>query len=97
MVKVEPYLVAIEPVAGYYMTLHIGVRPGNARRLATHGEVGRVKIVAGRDLTAVDEGKDVALLGLAYARKMGLTLENFRPGESVFVKNVLRDGEPCVV
>ena len=97
VVKVEPYLVAIEPVAGYYMTLHIGVRPGNARRLATHGEVGRVKIVAGRDLTAIDEGKDVALLGLAYARKMGLTLENFRPGESVFVKNVLRDGEPGVV
>ncbi|MCZ6486264.1 MAG: FtsX-like permease family protein [Acidobacteria bacterium] len=97
VVKVEPYLVAIEPVAGYYMTLHIGVRPGDARRLATHGEVGRVKIVTGRDLTGADEGKDVALLGLAYARKMGITLENFRPGESVFVKDVLRDGEPGVV
>ena len=97
VVKVEPYLVAIEPVAGYYMTLHIGVQPGDARRLATHGEVGRVKIVTGRDLTGADEGKDVALLGLAYAHKMGITLGKFRPEESVFVKDVLRDGEPGVV
>ena len=37
VVKVEPSLVAIEPIAGYYMTLHIGVRPNDARRLATHG------------------------------------------------------------
>ncbi|MFQ5913079.1 MAG: ABC transporter permease [Nitrospinota bacterium] len=97
LVKVEPYLVAIEPIAGYYMTLHTGVRPGDARRLATHGEVGKVRIIAGRDLTADDEGKDLALLGLAYARKMGISLENFRPGESVFVKDILRDGEPGVV
>lgn len=95
--KVEPSLVAIEPIAGYYMTLHVGVRPGDGRRLATHGEVGRVEIVAGRDLTAEDEGKDVTLLGLAYAQKMGITRENFRPGESVFVKDVLRDGGPGVV
>lgn len=95
--KVEPSLVAIEPIAGYYMTLHVGVRPNDGRRLATHGEVGKVEIVAGRDLITDDEGKDVALLGLAYAGKMGITLENFRPGESVFVKDVLRDGEPGVV
>jgi len=63
----------------------------------THGEAGRVEIITGRDLTADDEGKDVALLGLAYAQKMGITLENFRPGESVFVKDILRDGEPGVV
>ncbi|MFQ5858497.1 MAG: ABC transporter permease [Anaerolineae bacterium] len=97
VVKVEPYLVAIEPIAGYYMTLHIGVRPGDARRLATHGEVGEIQIVAGRDLTAADEGRDVALLGLAYARKMGITPDTFRPGETVFAKDVLRDGEPGVV
>ena len=95
--KIEPYLVAIEPIAGYYMTLHTGVRPGDARRLATHGEAGRVEIITGRNLTADDEGKDVALLGLAYAQKMGITLENFRPGESVFVKDILRDGEPGVI
>lgn len=97
VVQVEPYLVAIEPIGGYYMTLHTGVRPGDARRLATHGEVGKVEIVAGRDLTAADEGKDVALVGLEYARKMGITLKNFRPGESIFVKDMLRDGEPGVV
>lgn len=95
--KVEPYLVAIEPIAGYYMTLHTGVKADDARRLATHGEAGKVDIVAGRDLTAEDEGEDVALVGLDYARKMGITLDNFRPGESVFVKDVLRDGEPGVV
>lgn len=97
VVKVEPSLVAIEPIAGYYMTLHIGVRPNDARRLATHGEVGKVKIVAGRDLAPKDEGRDVALLGQAYAAKMGITLENFRPGETVFTKDILRDGEPGVV
>jgi cell division protein FtsX len=95
--KVEPSLVALEPIVGYYMTLHVGVRPDDGRRLASHGEVGRVEIIAGRDLIAEDEGLDVTLLGLAYAEKMGITLENFRPGESVFVKDVLRDGEPGVV
>lgn len=97
VVKVEPYLVAIEPIGGYYMTLHTGVRPGDARRLATHGEVGQVEIVAGRDLTSDDEGKDIALLGVAYARKMGITPKTFRPGETVFVKAPLRDGEPGVI
>lgn len=95
--KVEPYLVAIEPIAGYYMTLHTGVRPGDARRLATHGEVGRIEIVAGRDLGPQDEGRDVALVGIEYARKFGITRENFRPGESVFIKDILRDGEPGVI
>lgn len=95
--KVEPYLVAIEPIAGYYMTLHIGVRPGDAQRLATHGEVGGVDLVAGRNFTSEDDGEDVALLGLAYAEKMGITRDNFRPGESLFIKDVLRDGEPGVV
>ena len=97
VVKVEPYLVAIEPIGGYYMTLHTGVRPGDARRLATHGEVGQVEIVAGRDLTSDDEGKDIALLGVAYARKMGITPKTFRPGETVFVKAPLHDGEPGVI
>ena len=41
--------------------------------------------------------QDVAILGIAYARKMGITLENFRPGESVFIKGILRDAEPGVV
>ncbi|MEE8365199.1 MAG: ABC transporter permease, partial [Gammaproteobacteria bacterium] len=95
--RVEPYLVAIEPIAGYYMTLHIGVRPGDAQRLATHGEVGGVDLVAGRNFTSEDEGEDVALLGLAYAEKMGITRDNFRPGVSLFIKDVLRDGEPGVV
>lgn len=97
IVKVEPYLVAIEPIAGYYMTLHIGVRPGDAQRLATHGEVGKIDIVAGRNFTPADDGEDVALLGLAYAKKMSITRNNFRPGESVFMKDLLRDGEPGVV
>jgi len=97
VIRVEPYLVAIEPIAGYYMTLHIGVRPGDAQRLATHGEVGGVDLVAGRNFTSADDGDDVALLGLDYARKMGITLDNFRPGESMFIKDVLRDGEPGVI
>ncbi len=36
--NVEPYLVAIEPIAGYYMTLHTGVRPGDARRPASRAK-----------------------------------------------------------
>ncbi len=61
--KVTPYLTAIEPIAGYYMTLHIGVRAGDRKRLGSHGEVGYPKIIIGRDFAETDNGRDVAILG----------------------------------
>ncbi len=89
--KVEAYLIAIEPIANYYMTLHTGVKLGDKKRLESHGEVGDPAIIKGRDFTAADRGKDVAILGKGYAKKVGIDIENFTD-ETYFEKEVLRPG-----
>ncbi len=93
--KVTPYLTAIEPIAGYYMTLHIGVRAGDRKRLGSHGEVGNPKIVLGRDFTEADSGQDIAILGKEYAKIMGIDSETFN-NETYFEKEVLRSGPDLV-
>lgn len=93
--KVTPYLTAIEPIAGYYMTLHIGVRAGDRKRLGSHGEVGYPKIILGRDFTDSDDGQDVAILGKEYAKIMGIDPEAFND-ETTFEKEVLRPGPGLV-
>ncbi|MHC4684770.1 MAG: ABC transporter permease [Planctomycetota bacterium] len=93
--RVEPYLTAIEPIAGYYMTLHIGVRPGDRKTLGSHGEVGNPKIILGRDFTETDNGQDVAIVGKEYAKMMGIDPEEFSD-ETFFVKEVLRPGPGLV-
>ena len=93
--EVTPYLTAIEPIAGYYMTLHIGVRAGNRKRLGSHGEVGYPKIILGRDFIDADNGQDVAILGKEYAKVMGIDLKAFHD-ETYFEKEVLRPGPGLV-
>ena len=66
--QVEEYLTALEPIAGYYMTLHIGVKSGAKKTLGSHGEVGYTRIILGRDFVPEDDGKDVALIGKEYAK-----------------------------
>jgi ABC-type antimicrobial peptide transport system permease subunit len=88
---VVPYLTAIEPIAGYYMTLHIGVRPGDRKTLGSHGEVGYPKIILGRDFIQTDNGQNVAILGKEYAKVMGINPETFTD-ETYFAKEVLRPG-----
>ena len=93
--KVVPYLTAIEPIAGYYMTLHIGVRPGDRKTLGSHGEVGYPKIILGRDFIETDNGRDVAILGKEYARTMGINPEVLGD-DTYFIKDVLRPGPGLV-
>ena len=89
--KVEEYLIAIEPIANYYMTLHTGVKLGDKKRLESHGEVGDPTIIKGRGFTADDMDKDVAILGKGYAGKVGIDIDNFTD-ETYFEKEVLRPG-----
>ncbi len=77
VVKVEPYLLAMSPTEGYNFAMHVGVHPGDAKRLESHGEAGNPRIIAGRDFTPGDQGQDVALIGRGYAQWAGITPENF--------------------
>ena len=74
--KVEPYLLAMSPTEGHNFAMLVGLNVGDAKRLESHGEAGNPRIVAGRDLTPEDAGKEVAVIGQAYARWAGITAEN---------------------
>lgn len=52
----------------------IGIEPGERLLVATHGEVGAPRIIAGRDFTPADRGRDVAVVGKAYAEMYGLAV-----------------------
>jgi ABC-type lipoprotein release transport system permease subunit len=77
VVKVEPYLLAMSPTEGHNFAMHVGVNPGDAKRLESHGEAGNPRIIAGRDFTPEDQGQDVAMIGRGYAEWAGITAENF--------------------
>lgn len=74
--KVEPYLLGMSPTEGHNFAMHVGLNVGDAKRLESHGEAGNPRIIAGRDFTPGDAGKDVAVIGQAYARWAGITAEN---------------------
>jgi ABC-type antimicrobial peptide transport system permease subunit len=74
--KVEPYLLAMAPTEGHNFAMIIGVNPGDTLRLESHGEAGDPKIIAGRSLTAEDNGKNIAVIGQGYAKFLGITPEN---------------------
>jgi ABC-type antimicrobial peptide transport system permease subunit len=74
--KVEPYLLAMTPTEGHNFAMVIGVNPGQTLRLESHGEAGNPKIIAGRNLTPEDSGKNVAVIGQGYAKLLGITPEN---------------------
>ncbi len=75
VVKVEPYLLAMTPTEGQNFAMIVGVNPGDTKRLESHGEAGNPKIIAGRDLTPDDRGKDVGVIGQGFARFAGITPE----------------------
>jgi ABC-type antimicrobial peptide transport system permease subunit len=64
----------------------IGVEPGGRLLVATHGEVGAPRIVAGRNFTPDDRGRNVALVGKAYAEMYGLILGSRHVIESRLVQ-----------
>ena len=74
--KVEPYLLGMSPTEGHNFAMHVGLDPGDAKRLESHGEAGNPRIIAGRDFSPEDAGKDVALIGQAYARWAGISSED---------------------
>jgi ABC-type lipoprotein release transport system permease subunit len=76
VVKVEPYLLAMSPTEGHNFAMHVGVNPGDAKRLESHGEAGNPRLIAGRDFTPEDQGQDVAIIGRGYAQWAGITPEN---------------------
>ena len=79
VVDVEPYLLAMAPM-GYGFVIHVGLDPDDTRRLESHGEAGRTRILAGRDLAPGDRGKDVALIGQQYAEALGIRPEDVEAG-----------------
>lgn len=74
--KVEPYFLAMTPTEGHNFAMIVGVNPGDTKRLESHGEAGNPRIIAGRDLTPEDRGKDVGVIGQGYARFAGITPES---------------------
>jgi len=73
--RVEPYLLAMTPTEGHNFAMIVGLQPGDTQRLESHGEAGSPRIVAGRDLTPEDLGKDVGVIGQGFARLAGITPE----------------------
>lgn len=75
---VEPYLFQrlIDESKPASIAIVVGTVPGQAQRVASHGEVGSLQIVAGRGLQPGDEGRPVALVGRVFAEQYGL-----KPGD----------------
>lgn len=76
VVQVEPYLLAMAPVNPPNFVMHVGLAPGAAKRLESHGEAGNPRIIAGRDFTPADAGQDVGIIGQGYARWAGIKPED---------------------
>ena len=74
--KVEPYLLAMMPTEGTNFAMIVGVNPSDIKRLESHGEAGNPRIIAGRDLTEADRGKNVAIMGQGFAKWAGITPEH---------------------
>lgn len=72
VVHVEPYLLAMAPVTPPNFVMHVGLAPNAVKRLESHGEAGNPRIIAGRDFTPEDAGKDVAIIGQGYAEWAGI-------------------------
>ncbi|MBN8945096.1 MAG: FtsX-like permease family protein [Rhizobiales bacterium] len=76
VVQVEPYLLAMAPVTPPNFVMHVGLSPTAVKRLESHGEAGNPRIIAGRDFTPEDAGKDVAIIGQGYADWAGIKAED---------------------
>lgn len=73
--RVEPYLLAMTPTEGHNFAMVVGVDPMDTRRLESHGEAGNPKILHGRDLSAEDRGKRIAIVGQGVAKWAGIRPE----------------------
>ena len=87
---VEPYLLAMAPITEPNFVMHVGLEPSAVKRLESHGEAGNPRIIAGRDFTPDDAGKDVAIIGQGYARWAGITPDAIESGRATFVVDPTR-------
>jgi ABC-type antimicrobial peptide transport system permease subunit len=76
VIHVEPYLLAMAPITVPNFVMHVGLAPDATKRLESHGEAGNPRIIAGRDFTADDAGKDVGIIGQGYAEWAGIKPED---------------------
>jgi len=54
------------------VSMIVGVEPGDTLRVAEHGELRRLRVLAGRVFSPEDRGKPFAVVGKAYAQHYGL-------------------------
>lgn len=85
VVHVEPYLLAMAPITEPNFVMHVGLEPSAVKRLESHGEAGNPRIIAGRDFTPEDRGKDVGIIGQGYAKWAGITTEAVEAGRATLV------------
>jgi ABC-type antimicrobial peptide transport system permease subunit len=76
VVEAEPYLLAMAPITPPNFVMHVGLAPTAVKRLESHGEAGNPRIIAGRDFTPDDAGKDVAIIGQGYGDWAGIKPED---------------------
>lgn len=76
VVEVEPYLLAMAPITPPNFVMHVGLAPTAVKRLESHGEAGNPRIIAGRDFTPEDAGKNISIIGQGYAEWAGIKPED---------------------
>lgn len=85
VVHVEPYLLAMAPVTEPNFVMHVGLAPSAVKRLESHGEAGSPKLIAGRDFTPDDAGKNVAIIGKGYAEWARITHDDIQTGRAKLI------------
>ena len=76
VVAIEKQLLVRNVFSQFFPSISIAVgnEPGKPLRVATHGEPSAVRIVEGRNLTAGDAGRAVAVAGRLFAENRGLSV-----------------------
>lgn len=93
--KVEEYIHSpqIDPSVPNAYAMVIGLRPGSPMRAIGEVDYENARIVAGRELSPTDEGRDVAIVGKLYAReRLRITEPKALEG-----KTVALNGQPLEV
>lgn len=85
VVQVDSYLLAIAPITEPNFVMLVGLDPLAPKRLESHGEAGSPRVIAGRDFTSDDRGKEVALIGQGYAKWAGITAQDIESGRATLV------------
>lgn len=85
VVQVEPYLLAMAPITEPNFVMHVGLEPAAEKRLESHGEAGNPRIIAGRDFTFQDRGRDVGIIGQGYAKWAGIAPQDIESGGATLV------------